>query len=131
MSTRARIGIKNQDNTITSVYCHNDGYIEHVGNILKTNYYTENNIREIMQLGDLSALYENINPTMKHDFEQPQKNVCVFYGRDRGDKNTKAETHNDLKTYLEQADQGNAEFVYLFQNEQWFVSKNMKTLKKL
>jgi hypothetical protein len=28
MATRSRIAIENQDGTVTSIYCHFDGYIE-------------------------------------------------------------------------------------------------------
>ena len=40
MSTRSRIGIRNKDNTITSIYCHWDGYPTWNGKMLLT-YYTK------------------------------------------------------------------------------------------
>ena len=35
--------------------------------------------------GDMSSLGENIYPNKdaEHSFNNPQENVCVFYGRDR------------------------------------------------
>ena len=41
MSTRCRIGIENKNGTITSIYCHHDGYLEGVGEILVNHYKTE------------------------------------------------------------------------------------------
>ena len=38
MSTRSNIAIENQDGSITSLYCHFDGYLQHVGKILADNY---------------------------------------------------------------------------------------------
>ena len=37
MSTRSRVGIKNEDGTITSVYVHHDGYPSGVGDVLFKN----------------------------------------------------------------------------------------------
>jgi hypothetical protein len=35
MSTRSRIAIENQNGSVTSVYCHFDGYISGVGKTLE------------------------------------------------------------------------------------------------
>jgi len=35
MATRSRIAIENQDGTVTSIYCHFDGYLSGVGKLLK------------------------------------------------------------------------------------------------
>ena len=49
MSTRCRIGIENKDGTITSIYCHHDGYLEGVGEILVNHYKNEEKIRKLME----------------------------------------------------------------------------------
>jgi hypothetical protein len=41
MGTRSTIAIQNADNTVTGIYCHWDGYVEHNGKILNENYTTE------------------------------------------------------------------------------------------
>jgi hypothetical protein len=38
MSTRSRIAIENQNGSVTSIYCHFDGYISGVGKTLKECY---------------------------------------------------------------------------------------------
>ena len=56
MSTRCRIGIENKDGTITSIYCHHDGYPSYVGKTLVNNYKEESKIRALLDLGDMSSL---------------------------------------------------------------------------
>ncbi len=72
MATRSRIAIENQDGSVTSIYCHWDGYIKTNGVILDENYYTKDKVEELIALGDLSSLDETINRT-------------VAYHRDQGD----------------------------------------------
>ena len=43
MGTRSTIAIKNQDGSVTGIYCHWDGYVDHVGVMLKEHYNTEMN----------------------------------------------------------------------------------------
>jgi hypothetical protein len=73
MATRSTISILDKDtNSITSVYCHWDGYPEHNGQILKDHYNDISKINELMQNGDISSLGETIKDT-------------VFYHRDKGE----------------------------------------------
>ena len=51
MATRSHIGIKNQDNSVTYIYCHWDGYPGHNGKILLNHYQTEDKVRELMKIG--------------------------------------------------------------------------------
>lgn len=96
MSTRSRIGIKNDNGTITSIYCHSDGYLGGVGAILADCYSTDERVKELLALGDLSEIGEI--PGVKIDFNRREWSAsprgrgwvdqalqCVAYGRDRGD----------------------------------------------
>jgi hypothetical protein len=56
MSTRSRIAIENQDGSVTSIYCHFDGYISGVGKTLEKHYTDRSVVEELIELGDLSAL---------------------------------------------------------------------------
>lgn len=56
MSTRCLIGRKIKDNKVEYIYCHHDGYLDGVGEILKTYYTNDDVIDKLMALGDLSAL---------------------------------------------------------------------------
>jgi len=108
MSTRSNIGILNSDGTVDYIYCHFDGYPEHNGKILNEHYTTEEKVRELIGLGDLSMLGENIGE--KQSFEVRVKGCCLAYGRDRGESGTiarKVSYADYTKEYFE-------EYVYLF-----------------
>lgn len=100
MSTRSTISVLNKDNTVTSIYCHSDGYLQGVGYMLFTHYNTPEMVQELIALGDLSCLQENLNPLPiapkqrwsgpdpapmieHHTFDDPQTGVTVAYLRDR------------------------------------------------
>jgi hypothetical protein len=62
MSTRSRIGRLSGD-VVTSIYCHSDGYLEHVGALLHEYYSTEEAISGLLALGDISALGVDLEST--------------------------------------------------------------------
>ncbi|MDD5515682.1 MAG: hypothetical protein PHX71_10125 [Synergistales bacterium] len=111
MSTRSRIGIKNDDGTITSIYCHSDGYLGGVGAILADYYPEEEDVRALLAVGDLSELGVVVGDQIPFDQREwrpsprgrgwvDQAVQCVAYGRDRGDVGTGARvsvSFDDLK----------------------------------
>lgn len=50
MATRSLIGI-NTDEGIRAIYCHFDGYPDHVGTILCTHYATAERVEALISLG--------------------------------------------------------------------------------
>ena len=131
MSTRSRIAKENPDHSYTSIYCHYDGYPDHVGRLLKEYYKDEKKVSELISLGDLSSLREKINPNPAniHDFNAPQSDVCIYYHRDRGDKweETKpleSKTLEDLRVLGEDTW---AEYIYVYTlNYEWKLLKEVK-----
>ncbi len=108
MGTRARIGIVEPDGSVTSIYTHWDGYPGHHGPILLNHYTTEEHVRALLALGDLSILAEDVGE--KHDFDIRLEGVCTAYGRDRGEKDVGARhssSVDDLKKIAE-------EYTYLY-----------------
>lgn len=111
MSTRSRIGIKNDDGTITSIYCHSDGYLGGVGALLADCYSTDESVKELLALGDLSELGEIPGGKIGFDVREwrpsprgrgwaDRARQCVAYGRDRGDVDQQAAvsmSFDDLK----------------------------------
>jgi len=95
MSTIALISIQQKDK-IQSVYCNNDGYIEHCGMILNKHYNSFNKAKELISLGSLFCLgpeigkAHNIDLPFEHQFWHPnydkQKSIpktwSKFYYRD-------------------------------------------------
>jgi hypothetical protein len=117
MATRSTIAIQNDDGTVTGIYCHWDGYLSYNGRILKENYNTEAKVRELIALGQLSALGETIGE--KVDFNNAPDGQCIAYGRDRGEIDSDAETFNTWTALLNLSGQ---EYNYLFvPDEGWRV----------
>ena len=133
MSTRCRIGIENKDGTITSIYCHHDGYVEGgVGETLVRHYQDEEKIRKLLDLGDMSSLgtepvenlrgWEMPNSLTGDWFKQWQEihpeNKCVIY-KTRGETCPKS-TVNTLEEYQKETDDCWGEYGYLFKDGKWF-----------
>jgi hypothetical protein len=121
MGTRSRIGMMNEDGSITSVYCHWDGYPSHNGVILLENYQDPEKIKMLISLGDLSSLEKKLIPegNVVHSFEDPADGVCVFYGRDRKENGTNCKVSANMKEFIEIADW--CDYCYIFEAGVWFV----------
>lgn len=119
MATRSTIGIVNEDKSITSIYCHWDGYPENVGRILLNHYNNVGIINELLTLGNLSQLCENIYFVGYHTFDKPEDGVCVFYGRDRGEKDQDSIVFEDLGEFEDSAKNSWSDYQYLFDNGKW------------
>lgn len=123
MSTRCRIGKLNADGTVTSVYCHYDGYPTgdySVGHMLNTYHNKEEEVDKIMSLGDISSLGKYLEPTdPNHSFDTPQKDVTVAYGRDRGEDGVEARVDASEKDYFVQENDWDIEYKYLWKDGKW------------
>lgn len=118
MGTRSAIGVKLADGSVKAVYCHWDGYPEYNGKILWNHYSEEDKIMQLIKLGDLSSLGEEIGT--KHKFEDAPFGQCTFYGRDRGEKNVNARKFRDEEEFRNTFDCG-AEYWYLYNDGNWYV----------
>lgn len=126
MATRGNIGVMNEDGSITAIYVHWDSYPEYVGELLLNHYDNVSIINELMDLGNLSRLAENLNPTESHTFDKPQNNVCVAYGRDRGEKKQSASVFKDLAKFEDMADNTGADYQYLYIEGVWSYRSTYK-----
>jgi hypothetical protein len=118
MSTHSNIGILNQDESVTSIYCHFDGYLDGVGRILFEHYKDETKIRQLMDLGDISSLGPEIGNKVDRTSYDLDDQQCIAYGRDYGEKNCESQNYISEKEYLKNAN----DFAYLFKNGAWYVS---------
>lgn len=120
MATRSFIAKEIGKDKYLSIYCHWDGYVKGNGLILYNNYNNELMVDKLLELGDLSSLAEFLepNPNEEHTFEHPQKNVCVAYGRDRGEKNVEAKERT-----LKEIWDSWCEYVYIWKDDEWFVNR--------
>jgi hypothetical protein len=118
MGTRSTIAIENADGTVTGIYCHWDGYLSHNGRILQENYADEAKVRELIALGDISSLGEEIGTA--HDFDAAPRGECNSYARDRGERDVAARTEHNWRQF--RAEHGQ-EYDYLFTpGKGWQVS---------
>ena len=120
MSTRSFIGMI-EDHVIRGIYCHFDGYIQDgVGQKLFENYQNDDKIRELINLGAISFLEAEVNPTDKHTFDNPQSGVTVAYHRDRGEDLDidEFDNINDFDAYIAKSWY---DYIYLRFNGKWFV----------
>ena len=106
MATRSRIAIEKQDGTVTSIYCHFDGYISGNGETLQTNYSNREKVEQLIALGDISSLESDIDET-------------IAYHRDRGE-DLNQHQHKDVEGFFVDNMQ---EYGYLLtKDNKWLVS---------
>lgn len=117
MATRSTIAKLNPDGTVTSIYCHWDGYPKHVGVILEGFYTDPAKIEQLINLGDLSQLSYEIGS--RQEFDNPRAGTCVAYGRDRGETGTYALPHMDVDGWLELRKGSACEYGYLWADGKW------------
>ena len=123
MSTRSRIGLMLEDGTIKHSYCHFDGYPNGVGHTLVENYSEIEKVEELLSFGDMSFLSPKITPEGEHSFGNPEKNVTVFYGRDRGESDVDSVT-TSMDEYLSVKYSSCIDYQYVFSGGHWWVYDN-------
>jgi len=117
MSTRSRIGIQNENGSITSIYCHYDGYPEGVGKELVEKFNSPVKINDLLSKGDMSSIHSN------------------EHYKDRGENNVDAIVSANEQAYVKDTEQSWGEYAYLFRNGEWEVcpiygSRNQFSLVK-
>jgi hypothetical protein len=139
MATRSRIGIENEDGTVSSIYCHWDGYPSNNGRTLIDHYSDREKVKELIALGSISALKENVAPIEPmddiigvrmlkefkvlpksvHSFDTPQEGITIAYHRDRGEDLQEARVDESIEAYSKSDYE---EFGYVFtKDNEWKV----------
>jgi len=129
MGTRSRIGVMHGEKC-KSVYCHWDGSLSRNGAVLQ-EHYDSARANNLVALGDLSSLKATIGE--KHAFSQFElraeevagyklltENMCTFYGRDRGEKDTEFQVAHTFEEFIEQCDNCAAEYYYIMKDGVWY-----------
>lgn len=147
MATRSRIGIENEDGTVSSVYCHWDGYPSHNGKVLIAHYSDREKLKELIDLGAISSLKENVSPIEPiediigvrmlkgfkvipksvHTFDTPQEGVTIAYHRDRGEELQEARIDDSIEAYAE-SDYEEFGYVFTLYNEWKVVDGEIKSV---
>jgi hypothetical protein len=120
MATRSTIAVQLANGQVRQVYCHWDGYLDNNGQLLEQFYNSQSQAEAITSLGDISSLREQITPLgTTHTFDSPEKDVTIFYGRDRGETEVDPQLFDSYTDYVANARQ--EEYDYIFQNGEWLV----------
>jgi len=108
MGTRSNIAYKKEDGSIVSSYCHYDGYIEHNGVMLLKHYNGEKQARDLVDNGYMSSLGSNIEVINegRANKDEPEKFRAVYH-------------------MMRDVDALFIEFIYLFKDGGWQVSRSM------
>lgn len=118
MATHSTIAMLMTDGTVKQIYCHWDGYLENNGKILLKHYTDPAKIEELISLGSISQLDENVHPTEEHSFKNPQSGVVVAYHRDR-DEELAIEVYPTLDDFYREY--RGEEYNYLWCDGVWYV----------
>lgn len=134
MATRSTIALLRDNGEVVKVYCHWDGYLEHNGELLVTQYDTPEKIEALLAHGDISSLGKCVGE--KHPFGPDYNNKgsdadkaydaaseagwTTFYGRDRGEHGTEAKVYRGLAAYEKLAQF--EEFNYCFIYGEWYYT---------
>jgi hypothetical protein len=122
--------------TVKSVYCHWDGYLEHNGAILQ-QHYDSARANNLVALGDMSSLRPEIGEKhafSKHDFPGIESRVhnedwCTFYGRDRGESGIEFKVAHTFASFLDQVEACGAEYYYIMRDGVWYCGSPDKGSK--
>lgn len=100
MGTPCTTAILKKDGTVEQVYINYDGDICWNGAMLLIHYREPEKVKQLVGLGNISSLGKRVNPlTDSHTFDNREKDVTTFYGRDRkesGQNPSKFESYDDF-----------------------------------
>jgi hypothetical protein len=133
MGTRSDIIVHLSNGTWHRVYCHWDGYLEGNGKILQKHYNTQERAEELVKPGDMSSLHPRCDKPKGHTFDKPVDGYTVYYGRDRGEKDTGGTKGKTLQAVWPEEDCW-TEFTYVWHEGEWWVTspdEGTQTLVKL
>ena len=133
MGTRSTIAMS-EGFKVKAIYCHWDGYPEGVGATLAEHYTEAKKVRQLLELGNISALRQEIGEAQ--DFNKPKEEWSVAYGRDRGETGQEARTFTSVSDWLENFNSGEEYFYLYTEAEGWAVSTgkyftSLKTLQEI
>ena len=114
MSTRARIGLLQDDLSVLSVYHHWDGYPEWLGVTLKEQYNTKEKIAKLIDGGNMSSCYsDNEYDEEKQEFVKNDPKPEYYGGDDERPRLSRTLTQFAFDS------KSGEEYLYLFVDNEW------------
>jgi hypothetical protein len=117
MGTRSNIIVQQADGRWAKIYVHWDGYLKGVGKTLQEHYTTQEKIDQLIALGDLSVLDDEIGE--KQDFEHRHPGWTLPYGRDRGEEGVETKFYPTLEAAYAS---GLEEYAYVWKDKHWYTT---------
>lgn len=118
MSTSARIGFTNPDNTIITAYCHWDGYPGGLGFNLCENWKNPEKVLEAIALGDALKWRYFVGQKIDFDDRTAGGYQNTYYVRDSWVCfDVEPTVFADEQTYLKRGWNSGEEFIYLMRQE--------------
>lgn len=116
MSINSLIGFLNKNNTVEVIYCHHDGNPSFNGALLEKYYQNPEKIKELLDLGDISSLAENVTPPegKEHTFDNPYPGVVVAYHRDREEQMREASILQNKRDFMRYFEDSWCSYTYLY-----------------
>ena len=134
MGTRSTIAVKH-GSRIKAIYCHWDGYVEGVGATLVEHYQASPKVNNLIALGDVSSLREEIGEKHSFDLRAEEGSVeetwTTFYGRDRGEDGVEFKSFGSEAEWMDYYEGSGAEYYYIMDNGVWYVSAYRKEFTPL
>lgn len=130
MRNNCTIAIKTSAN-VMSISCKLGGHPCEVGKILLETYNTTEKIYDLMRLGDLFYLGNNLNPNPNkpHTIENEQPDTTIAYGRDLGQDNCNILIYQNQKELMEYRYN---DYNYIYKNNKWYYNSYLNpTWKEL
>lgn len=121
MSTPCFIGkVDNKTDDVRFIYCHFDGYPEDVGYILDTYYKDHGKVEDLLDLGDISVLRQEVSASPSYTEQEIKDKVTIAYFRDKGGYwENVAPKHTQLANY--EKGEGTIDYLYLYKDGIWYV----------
>lgn len=120
MSIPASISIMNSDCSLDTIYNHWNGYPDGLGETLIDYYITEDKVRELIALGNVSYVGRKLKPTTSnHSFYNPEGDVTVALGVTAWQPNKEAIHFDTFEDYCKS--NMIQEYNYIFNRSQWYI----------
>lgn len=122
MGTQSSVSVVHSDGSVISSMGNYDGHIDFTGMILAKHYASYDKALNLIECGDFSMIGSKLDPTpgSGHSFANPEKDVTVFYHRDRGEPtaHTKARNFCSIEETIKAV---GCEYNYFYMDGQWVV----------
>jgi hypothetical protein len=107
-NTNCTIGILEEDQSVSVIYCHWDGYLDANGERLWRFYYEESHIRDLLEGGDITSLgaSHKVSVYYHKDFQEPLKVARVY----------------DTSLEMVEAEGRRFNYLYCIRSGEWFFS---------